>query len=448
MQRHDRRYRNEMPRQRPTRRRKRGFSRGIIVFALLLAIVVSTVSIFISLNPDVLDIAQTVFSPRRVDTPQVDTEYISWDFRTYAEPDFTSQVIGYHPPQEIMPYHRREDGWALLRADDVDKWVYTPRQRRHIPRYTGLFANMGDTQYTGIMAPHVVDIIEVHGDWLLIDAGESEMWIYMNFMPSTDGFDNFLYHLGTDVAVFYKNLDTGLYYFFNPDRIFFAASLSKANHALYVYTLAERGYLDMYAVHTFTAADYWGGTGIMRFKPAGTRFTTRELLAHSIIYSCNIAYRMLIRYTENMAFSYRDFVRELGADEEFILNVISQNSSARDMSIWMNAIHEYLQSDSSYGHYFKYDLMNTAQTSHHYFTRWEGSFGTGGEVDLSMIQSGYPFARKYGWSPGAFHDAAIVYAPSPFVLIVMSNMDRGAHYLFGEIAEYFEGFNGRWFDGV
>jgi len=250
---------------------------------------------------------------------------------------------------------------------------------------------------------------------------------------------------GTDLAVFYMNLETGFTYVHNPDRVFFGASLAKVTHAFYVYTLAERGLIDMYHVHTFTATDHWGGTGVVQFMPAGTRFTTRELLKHAIVNSCNVASRMLIRFTENMDFSFRDFVQEIGADTAFIRDIIAQNTSARDMGIWMYTIHNYLESDSLYGHYFQYDLMNPALTSHPYFTRWEGSFGVGGEVNVSLIQSDYPMARKYGWATNAFHDGAIVYASSPYILVILSNMERGAHDLFEEISFVFQEFNNEFF---
>jgi len=266
-----------------------------------------------------------------------------------------------------------------------------------------------------------------------------------NNPPPTYMLDDVFEFFGSSLAVYFKNLATGFTYIYNPDGIFFGASLSKAVHALYVYTMAERGLLDMYAVHTFTAADFWGGTGILRFEPAGTRLTTRELLGHSIIYSCNVAFRMLVRYTANMHTSFHGFASEIGVEVNHIGNVIAQDISAADMGLWMYAIFNYLESDSRYGHYLMYDLLNTAPTSHHYFTRWQGSFGTGGEINVRLLQSDYPMARKYGWSPDAFHEAAIVYGPSPFILVVLSDMDRGAHNLFEDISWLMQAFNDEWF---
>jgi len=54
-------------------------------------------------------------------------------------------------------------------------------------------------------------------------------------------------------------------------------------------------------------------------------------------------------------------------------------------------------------------------------------------------------ARKYGWTTNAFHDAAIIYGDSHYILVIMSNKDRGAHDLFEEISFLIQDFNREWF---
>ena len=282
--------------------------------------------------------------------------------------------------------------------------------------------------------------------WASIDTYRGVGFVNTKVMPDIDALNSYLRALSNDVAVFYKNLCTGMTFIHNPERVFFAASLSKANHAFYTFQMAERGYVDMQREHTFTAANHWGGTGILQFKPLGTVLTTRELLGLSIIESDNAAYRMLIRLLENAPVTYHDFVREQGRVQRFIRDIIAQTTSAVDMGMWMYAIWNYIESeDTKYGHYFKHDLLNTSQTSHPYFTRWEGSWGTGGTVNVRLIESDYEMARKYGWSRNAFHDAAIVYAPSPYILVILTNKDRGAHELFEEISLFIQDFNREWF---
>ncbi|MDR0272077.1 MAG: class A beta-lactamase-related serine hydrolase [Clostridiales bacterium] len=288
--------------------------------------------------------------------------------------------------------------------------------------------------------------LEQMGDWALIETAAGWGWVNMRHTPDVSRMDSFFTPLGRNISVFYMNIETGYTYIHNPDRVYFAASISKSNHALYAYMLAERGITDIHAVHTYTIDDFWGGTGRMRFDASyGDQFTTRELLGLSIRESDNAAYRMLVRLFQNNGFSYRDFVSEIGADTAMIRDVIAQNTNARDAGLFMYSIYNYIESNSRFGHYLKEDLLNTAQTSHPHFTRWEGSNGVGGEVNISMVQSDYPFARKYGWAQNAFHEAGIVYAPSPYIIVILSNMERGAHDTFEEIGWFLQDFNHRTF---
>jgi hypothetical protein len=65
-----------------------------------------------------------------------------------------------------------------------------------------------------------------------------------------------------------------------------------------------------------------------------------------------------------------------------------------------------------------------------------------------MIETDYPLARKYGWARNAFHDSGIIYAPSPYVLVILSNMERGAHEIFAEISQFVQKFNKKTFRSV
>lgn len=265
-----------------------------------------------------------------------------------------------------------------------------------------------------------------------------------NLAPCTYHLDEFFYQFGNNIGIYYKNLETGFTYTANADRVFFGASLNKANVALYTHIAAERGYIDMYAVHTFTANDWWGGTGIIRFMPAGTKLTTRELLYHSIVHSDNVAHRMLARYMNRIGFSYQDFVAELGANPDLIINAYSHNTSARDTAVWFYAMHTYFESSANYGHYLQHDMLNIALYSHPYFTRGT-VFGGNDYINVQLMHSDYPIAKKYGWAVSSFNVAGIVYADSPFMLVIVSNMDNGVHDLFEEISWLMQEFNEKYF---
>lgn len=331
------------------------------------------------------------------------------------------------PACELLPYWYRSGDFQTL--------------DRPMP----LFANRGDSQYVSIILPQTVEVLRWSGNWLKIDSYLGPKWIDTDFEPHTQELDDFLRRFGQRIGVFYKNLETGFVYTFNPSRVFFGESISKLTHAFYTFIAAERGYVDMYGTHIYRAADYWGGSGIMRFNyHVGAEFTTRELLYYSVVHSDNIAFRMLVRYMEQTGFSYRDFAMELGANPWFMLDRYMYNASPEDAGLWLYAIQEYFQSDSRYGHHLQEDLLNVALYSHPYFTRgyaWGGS----SDINVQFIHSDYPVAQKYGWGSIGFNVMGIVYAPSPYLLIILSNMSAGAHELFEEISWKIQDFNVRYF---
>jgi beta-lactamase class A len=299
-----------------------------------------------------------------------------------------------------------------------------PRTRQFtLAHRSGLFENVGDTVPVRYINPQVISIIEQRGNRALINTWFGELWVDLNFSPPANELDDLLQRHGNNVALLFHNIETGFTYTYNEGLVLFGASLNKINHALYVYALAERGYISMETVHTYTENDRRGGTGRIQHMAVGTRFTTRELLYHSIQYSCNVAYRMLIRHTQNAEFSYHDFVAEMGANPDFIGNISSQNTNVRDKLIWMTAVHNYINSGSAFSAFFREDLFATP----------------------GFFQSDYPIARKYGWATNSFHEAAIIYADSPYILIVLSNYNDGAMDAFATISRHIQEFNRIWF---
>jgi len=390
---------------------------GLILFLALL--VVFTHSHINGLQP--------AYIPVAVDIPQ-----------TYPEPEHIAEafteIIDIYVPGNT-PY-----------SEDIAE--ESPQNLKAIGRPMPLFANKYDNQYLTIIPPQTVEVLDKEGDWLLINTFIGPMWINHAFTPPVESLDNFFSRFGTNIGIYYKNLDTGFTYSFNPGRVFFGASINKITHGFYIYIAAERGYIDMYNIHTFRGSDFWGGSGIIRFMDVGTELTTRELLHHSIVHSDNIAFRMLARYMNNVSFTYLDFISEIGANPRFVLdNYIMSNTSAEDGKLWLYAIHNYLESESRFGHYFHTDLHNTAVYSHPYFTRGQ-VFGGSELINVQFIHSDYPVAQKFGWSCSAFNVAGIVSAPSPFILIIFSNMAGGAHKLFEEISWLMQGFNDMYFVGL
>jgi len=367
-----------------------------------------------------------------------------------ASHDYQEDVIGIMPAVFTEYIEEITEVFSPNKWEGVDPYIAQPSLNPTaewgiISRPMGLFSRMGDNVYVDIIPPQAVEIYEMVDNWWRIRTYDGPMWIDQDFEAPTNDITALLSRHGQRISVFYKNLETGFVYTHNPNRVFFGASVHKATHALYTYIAAERGYIDMYTIHTYRAVDYWGGTGIIRFNyHIGAEFTTRELLYYSVVHSDNIAFRMLVRYMNQIGFSYRDFMLEMGFNTGFILDSYMQNVSAADMGLWIYAIHNYFESDSNYGHYFYEDMLNVALYSHPFFTRGE-VFGGSEDINVQLIHSDYPVGQKYGWAASAFNVMGIVYAPSPYLLVILSNMSSGAHELFEEISWLMQDFNARYF---
>jgi hypothetical protein len=356
--------------------------------------------------------------------------HIPWQFITYDAPGFDASPIGGFSAQNVFYHDDNGQGWIAITTYRGEEWVYYRANLQPTSRVMGLFVNRGDDAYTDLISPQLVRVLQKEGRWLQIETFAGPRWINLDFAPSTAHLTAALQQHGNNVSVFYKNMETGFTFTYNPNRVFFGASTNKIYSALYIYTLAERGYITLDGLHTYTAADHRGGSGLIQHMPFGTRFTTQELLNHSIRYSCNVAYRMLALRYNHPDFTFWNFVDEIGANRARILSLTAKNIDAMDASVWMIALFNYLESDGRYAHILRDDLIYA----------------------LNPISSNsYDVAAKYGWMAphsGELHDLAIIYAPSPYILIILSDTGSTPGLGFGpvdRIGRMFEAFNNRYF---
>ena len=302
---------------------------------------------------------------------------------------------------------------------------------RLIERTMGLFENMYDTHMKGYLRAQYVYILEENGDWLQIKTEYGPLWIYLNFVPPTYALDQLLARHGSNLSVFYENLHNRFIYRYNADRVYFSASVPKALYALYLYKLAEDGLLDLDSMHEFTYADAnWGSGIIQRRYEFGAMFSLRELLRLNISESDNVATLMLRRI--HGLDGYKELISSIGGNPDLVgSRVMNSNLTANEAGLFARAIFEYVESGGRYSHEMRAHLLNN---------------------QFPFITSDYPVASKTGWtSPRAWHDMAIIYAPSPFTLVILSAREgwTDADYAdFAEISTAFQEFNNKWFGSL
>lgn len=228
-----------------------------------------------------------------------------------------------------------------------------------------------------------------------------------------------------ELSFYYKDLVNGYSIEFRADEIYQTASVIKAPYVKY---LLESGADLTKSVKTTSRQ---GGTKYVDDQPLGTAFTNKQLMEYAIRYSDNTAYYML---NEQFGFSgFNAYADKLGiranADRSCVLSFPKPRFgylSARDAGLYFEDIAAFIAKGGE-----KAEMLKTWLTS-----------TTANDQLAAALGGSYPVAHKYGLQDvgnaysRAYHDAAIVYAPQPYVLAVLSNMEAGeaANKAFANVA--------------
>lgn len=227
------------------------------------------------------------------------------------------------------------------------------------------------------------------------------------------------------MAIHFENFETGCTFIYGQHRNFFAASTTKAPFALWIYTMADRGEVDLDELLTFTWADNMVGSGIIRHRYSfGTQFTIRDVIGLNIYQSDNVATRMLLRRFGHQGFT--NFATSRGADRNHFPDFWNARLTPDLAGFYMREIFNYIEGDYPNSEIFKEQLLNN---------------------QFPFIVADYPIASKTGWHSdfgGAWNDMAIIYAPSPYSLSLLSAHRRGTaldHHAYQELSRAFQEFN-------
>jgi len=338
--------------------------------------------------------------------PHTFQHYINWYFTIYREPDFRASRAGSFGPQAVTVLDELSDGWALIHTYRGEYWVYLRANRRYIERPTGLYDYRGAMLPMSSIRPQVVDVLDQEGNWLRIGTWLGPKWIDLEFTPPTQELDQLLGRHGNRLSVYFRNIETGFVYRYNADRVYASASVTKAPFALHIFQMADRGETDLDSRHRF---------------PHGGTLPQREMLHRMLRNSCN-ASTFALRDVHGIA-GYRQFVADLGGNPSWVApGVMGSRLNLAETARFARAIWDYIESDAEHSDEFKAHLLHN---------------------QITFIVSDYPKASKTGWTNTVFHDMSIVYAESPYILIILSQ--RANRAAFAEISVAFQEFNDTWF---
>jgi len=182
--------------------------------------------------------------------------------------------------------------------------------------------------------------------------------------------------------------------------------VTKAPFSLWLYRMAEEHLINLGMYVEYLEEDTRPRSGIIRYLfEYGDYISVYDLIALNLYLSDNTATNMLLRVFGYHG--YANFIEEMGGTRDYVLDMTNARLTAKEAGFFARIIHEYLESGGRYSEVFRQHLLANTQR---------------------IIVSDYPVASKNGGFPylgGAWHDMAIVYAPSPFSLSILSADGRG-----------------------
>ena len=201
-----------------------------------------------------------------------------------------------------------------------------------------------------------------------------------------------------NASVSYEDLTYGYSFNYNENTVYYAASTIKALGALYIYSNAADGKINLDDTITYTSkykVSY--STGVSKHK-LGSKIKIRDLVKYSIIYSDNSAHQMLISYIGKN--KLKEFGKSLGAKNTLNGGDNFGNTSSSDGLIYMKAVNAFIESNAELGKELKSYFVESMQN----------------EISVNNLV----VAHKYGLYKKNYHNMGIVYDESTYVISIMT----------------------------
>ncbi|KUK40951.1 MAG: Beta-lactamase [Clostridia bacterium 62_21] len=206
-------------------------------------------------------------------------------------------------------------------------------------------------------------------------------------------------------GVYLLDLKSGHWLGINHEEPFHAASTFKLPANLYLYEQIAAGRISPQTVLTYRKEHYEAGTGLLQYRPVGSKFTIATLARYSIVYSDNVANNILISYVGKQ--NVKNYMRNLGGK---LVSDTQNVTCPRDMAAYTLHLLKFASEHPEQGNALLDLLENT--------------------VFNDRISKPLPVkvAHKIGnWPPtGTYNDVGYVKHPeNPYVIAVFSKYTPG-----------------------
>lgn len=224
-----------------------------------------------------------------------------------------------------------------------------------------------------------------------------------NVQNVIDKINDFYNESGNHFAFAYKDLHTGFTVTYNESQQVFTASTIKAPTDLYIYEMASLGKINLDDEMTYTSNYFNPKSGKLKYNEFNTKYTVRELLRLSTVYSDNAAHNMLEDKFGRV--NMLNFWKEKGTEYIFTQNTNWGVLNAHDAIIYMSELYRFYLSNDEYGK----EIMENFKNASPKFI--EG-------------KNDYLVANKSGWGNTSIHDVSIIFAENPYIVVALSTLGK------------------------
>lgn len=218
---------------------------------------------------------------------------------------------------------------------------------------------------------------------------------------------------GDSIGLTFYDIKTKRTISFNGDKTFIAASTSKVPLNMLLLNKVASGKIKKDTTVKYTDEDYEGGAGILQSKDLSSPIDIFTLSKYSIIYSDNIATKMISNLMGGKDIVFKQYDDILGYEADHTDNSITANDAAQYLKVLY-----FNKDDNPY-----YDTLINNMKNTVYHDRIDKY------IDQSLV------AHKIGDYETYVNDIAIVYANAPYILTIYTNNVVNAKEIIAETSQ-------------
>jgi|GEM_PF-4260271 len=199
-------------------------------------------------------------------------------------------------------------------------------------------------------------------------------------------------------TVYYTDVEQKYFFAYNVNLTHNTASTIKAPYAAYILQSGA----DLTEVLVMEKRHIFTGSGVLKNKEVGSKFTVSELIRYMITRSDNTAYAMLLERFGTQGF--REYAKKLDVDFKLPSGGYT-TCKIREMAAFLLDIYNYQETERG-----KTLIKHMKNCSY--------------SLQIPKAVS-HDVAHKFGfiYEGKAFHDMGIVYAPSPYLELIFTRID-------------------------